>query len=114
MSASFWTRGGKRSATPLSHARKVTGCSGVLVRSKAPSPLRSAGALQSLRRETGRPAHEAARGVHAASPPARRVALDYSERPGTSRVEAARMPRAESQPDSSQPVGAKGVQNNAP
>jgi hypothetical protein len=38
--------GGKRSATPLSPARRVPSSRRPLARTKAPSPLRSAGALQ--------------------------------------------------------------------
>gem|GEM_PF-3872813 len=38
--------GGKRSATPLSPARKAHELSEAPVRAKAPSPLRSAGAVQ--------------------------------------------------------------------
>jgi hypothetical protein len=44
--ASVLDCGGKRSATPLSHARKSFALRIFLVRPKAPSPLRSAGALQ--------------------------------------------------------------------
>ena len=40
--------GGKSDATPLSHGQNVTESPGVLVRPKAPSPLRSAGALQNI------------------------------------------------------------------
>jgi hypothetical protein len=44
--ASVLDCGGKRSATPLSHAGKTFGSMILPVRPKAPSPLRSAGALQ--------------------------------------------------------------------
>jgi len=47
ISESFWC-GGKRSATPLSCARGFPFCIRGLARAKAPSPLRSAGAVQNV------------------------------------------------------------------
>jgi len=47
--------GGKRSATPLSNERELPDMAKFTLRPKAPSPLRSAGAVQ-----TKRPRHTAA------------------------------------------------------